>query len=117
MAKSKQFHQLEHEANSFSEDDFIAIDGRTNRTRTMSAEKLISITSQNAIAGNIASGFNPEAAYDEKKIVAYEGKLYKFNKPHHGAWNPDDVDPYMLDEETATDPIQDDTIEDMFNDL
>lgn len=117
MAKSKQFHQLEYEANSFAEDDYIAIDGQTNATRKMSADKLVGLMAQNAIAGNIASAFDPSESYEKDKIVAYDGKLYKFNKPHSGAWNPDDVDTYMLEDEVATDPIQDETIEDMFNDF
>jgi hypothetical protein len=117
MAKSKQFHQLEHEASSFAEDDFIAIDGQSNDTRKMSAGNLVGIMAQNAIAGNIASGFDQSESYEKDKVVAYEGKLYKFNKPHKGPWNVDDVDPYMLDEEVATEPIEDETIEDMFDDI
>ena len=117
MARSKQFHQLENEAQSFAEDDYIAIDGPTNDTRKLAADRLVEIMAQNAIAGNIASGFNPNRSYEKDKIVAYEGKLYKFNKAHSGPWDPADVEPYMLDEEVATEPVPDQTIEDMFNDL
>ena len=117
MAKQKQFHQLEYEADSFAEDDVIAIDGATNNTRKMTADTLVSIMAQNAIAGNLAPAFIKEKNYEKDEIVAYEGKTYRFNNPHSGEWDPNDVEPFTFGKVTATEIIPTDTIDDLFEDF
>ena len=117
MGAAKQIHQLDNEAMSFDSDDMIAIDSVASDTRKMSASTLITITSQNAIAGNLAKSFREEESYTVGKVVAYEGKCYKFKNPHHGPWNPNDVDPFIFEESTATDVIPDNVIEDLFDDF
>lgn len=117
MDNSKQIHQLDHETNIFNDDDFIAIDGSAKATRKMSSKNLINLTSQSALAGNIAKAFDPTKTYSPGNIVAYYGKLYKFKNPHSGEWNPADAELYTLDEETATNPITDQYIENLFSEI
>ena len=116
MAKQKQFHQLENEAESFADDDVIAIDGASNNTRKMSAAKLVTIMSQNAIAGNLAPAFIKEKSYEKDEVVAFEGKTYRFTNPHQGDWDPNDVEPFTLGKDAATEIIPKDTIDDLFDD-
>jgi hypothetical protein len=116
MAKQKQFHQLENEAENFADDDVIAVDGATNNTRKMSAAKLVEIMAQNAIAGNLAPGFVKEKSYEAGTVVAFEGKTYRFKNPHHGEWDPNDVEPFTFEKEAATEVIPSDTIDDLFDD-
>ena len=114
--KPKQIHELENEATAFESDDMIAVDGASNDTRRMSAASLVMITSQNALAGNLAPGFVKEKSYEAGKVVAYEGKTYKFRNPHRGPWNPSDVDPYTFSNEVASEVIPISNIDDLFDD-
>jgi hypothetical protein len=114
--QKKQFHQLENEAESFSEDDVIAIDGPSNNTRKMTAANLVTITSQNAIAGNLAPAFIKEKSYLKDEVVAYQGKTYRFTDPHSGEWDPNDVEPFTFGKEAATQIIPKDTIDNLFDD-
>jgi hypothetical protein len=80
---------------AFADDDIIIVDGDNNGTRRMSKDTLLTLTAQNALAGNVASAFDPtrtsENPYLVGEIVAYNGKVYEFINTHYGNWNLSDV--------------------------
>lgn len=82
-------------ATDFASDDYIAIDGTTNGSRKMKNDSLLKVTAQNALAGNVATAFDPartsDNPYKAGESVAYEGKTYTFKVDHYGAWNAADV--------------------------
>ena len=69
--------------------------GDGNTSFFMEAEKLLELTAQNALAGNVAPAFDAtrteENPYKVGENVVYEGKLYTFKADHYGAWAADDV--------------------------
>lgn len=68
---AKPFRLIKKIALSFADDDYIAIDGATQKTRKMSAITLLTITS-----ANIAPEYT-QTTYDEGEIRLHEGLLYK----------------------------------------
>lgn len=85
---------------SFRTGDVIPVDGPSG-TAKMSKDDLLKVTAENALAGNIAQGFDPtrtsENSYNAGESVTYNGKTYMFKNPHYGAWNADDVIPFSVD--------------------
>lgn len=88
---------------SFSAGDGFYGDGPTSFF--MEANKLLELTAQDALAGNVVLEFDPtrtnENAYSVGDKVVYEGKIYVFLKRHYGNWNISDVSRYdIFDSET-----------------
>ena len=77
-------------ATAFADDDIIIVDGDNNGTRRMPKDTLLSLTAQNALAGNMAQAFDPtrdeEHAYKAGESVVYEGETYTFKVDHYGDW-------------------------------
>ena len=76
---------------SFRTGDVIAVDG-PNGTAKMSKDDLLKETAQNALAGNLASAFDPARNYIADEKCVYEGDLYKFLHNHFGLWDENDVE-------------------------
>lgn len=74
---------------SFASGDKIPVVNGSTAT-AMEASKLLELTAQNALAGNVAPVFDPtrtsENPYKAGESVSYEGKTYIFKVPHYGAW-------------------------------
>jgi hypothetical protein len=87
---------------SFENGDTFSVSNPTDGTRKMPKDTLLTLTSQNALAGNVAPAFDPTKpndaggyAYYADEIVAYQGATYKFKVNHSsGAWNATEVDRY-----------------------
>ena len=82
---------------SFASGDTFSVCNPTDGTRKMSKDTLLTLTSQNALAGNVAQAFDPtrtsENPYPAGYSVTYtDGKVYTFKVPHYGAWTGTDVD-------------------------
>ena len=77
----------------FSEGDGFYGDG--DSSFFMEAPKLLELTAQIALAGNVAPAFDPtrtsENPYKAGESVAYDGKTYTFKVDHYGAWSASDV--------------------------
>ena len=81
-------------------DKFPVVNGST--ATAMEVSKLLELTAQNALAGNVAPAFDPTKpndaggyAYYKDEIVAYNGATYKFKVNHaSGAWDAIEVDSY-----------------------
>ena len=81
-------------------DKFPVVNGST--ATAMEASKLLELTAQNALAGNVAPAFdqtkpNDEGgyAYYKNEIVAYNGATYRFKVNHSsGDWNSAEVERY-----------------------
>lgn len=62
---------------------------------------LLRLTAQNALAGNVATAFDPTRdntnPYKVGDIVSYNGKIYSFKNSHYGAWNSADAVAKQLD--------------------
>ena len=82
-------------ATAFADDDIIIVDGDNKGTRRMPKNTLLQLTSQNALAGNVAPAFDPtrtsENPYKAGESIAYDGKTYTFKVDHYGAWSSADV--------------------------
>jgi len=81
---------------SFASGDVIAVSNPTDGTRKMSKDTLLTLTAQNALAGNVAHTFDPnrtsENLYKAGECVVYtDNKLYRFRVDHYGPWNAQDV--------------------------
>lgn len=85
-----RINALGNTANDFASDDYIALDGATNSSRKMKNDSLLKVTAQNALAGNVATAFDPTRdntnPYAAGERVTYEGETYIFKIPHYGAW-------------------------------
>lgn len=61
----------------------------------MEANPLLALTSQAALAGNVAQDFDPTRDVDHKYLageyVVYGGKVYVFTNDHYGAWSASDA--------------------------
>lgn len=90
-----RINALGNTATDFASGDYIAIDGTTNGSRKMKKDILLELTAQNALAGNVASAFDPtrtsDNPYQVNESVIYNGKVYTFQNKHYGAWNSADV--------------------------
>ena len=81
---------------SFRTGDVIPVDGPSG-TAKMSKDTLLTLTSQNALAGNTleVKDFDPtrtsENPYLPGESCVYGGRVYIFRVPHYGAWNISDV--------------------------
>ena len=79
---------------SFASGDKIPIVNGSTAT-AMEASKLLELTAQNTLAGNVAPEFDPtrtsENPYKAGESVVYEGKVYTFKVDHYGAWVASDV--------------------------
>ena len=79
---------------SFASGDKIPVVNGSTAT-AMAASKLLELTAQNTLAGNVAQAFDPtrdeENPYLAGESVIYEGKKYTFKVDHYGAWNAADV--------------------------
>jgi len=86
-----RINALGNTATDFANDDYIAIDGATNGSRKMKNDSLLKLTAQNTLAGNVAQAFDPTRDADHKylvnEFVVYDGKLYRFDVDHYGAWS------------------------------
>jgi hypothetical protein len=90
------------EVTEFPGDGCILVDSETKGPGEMSKDTLLTLTAQNALAGNVAPAFDPTKpndaggyAYYADEIVAYQGATYKFKVNHSsGAWNATEVDRY-----------------------
>jgi hypothetical protein len=90
------------EVTEFPADGCILVDSDTNGPAKMSKDTLLTLTAQNALAGNVAPSFDPTKpndaggyAYYADEIVAYQGATYKFKVNHSsGAWNATEVGRY-----------------------
>lgn len=75
---------------SFASGDTFSVSNPTNGTRKMSKDTLLTLTAQNALAGNVAPTFDPTRDEDHKYIagecVSHDGKNYIFKVDHYGAW-------------------------------
>jgi len=84
------------EVTEFPADGCILVDSETNGPGEMSKDTLLTLTAQNALAGNVAQVFDPtrtsENPYKAGESIAYEGKTYTFKVDHYGAWSAADVD-------------------------
>lgn len=86
---------------SFASGDKIPVVNGSTAT-AMEASKLLELTAQNALAGNVAPAFDPTKpndaggyAYYAGEIVANNGATYKFKENHSsGAWNAAEVERY-----------------------
>ena len=80
---------------SFANGDTFSVSNPTDGTRKMSKDTLLTLTSQNALAGNVVQSFDPTRDEYHKYLagesVTYEGKTYTFKVDHYGAWNAADV--------------------------
>ena len=88
---------LPHKTSFASGDGFY---GDGDSSFFMEAPKLLELTAQNTIAGNVAPAFDTTRDEDHKYLagesVVYNGKTYTFKVDHYGAWAAADV--YQLDE-------------------
>lgn len=83
---------------AFSEGDGFYGDG--DSSFFMEAPKLLELTAQNALAGNVVPVFNPTKpndeggyAYYKNEIVTHQGATYKFKVNHaSGSWNAAEVE-------------------------
>ena len=91
---------------SFASNDAISVSNPTNGTRKMSKDTLLQITSNNALADNVAPLFDPNKpndaggyAYYAGNNVTYEGQNFVFIANHvQGPWNPLEVEQKPLSE-------------------
>lgn len=69
---AKQFHELTYSATDFAADDFIAVDGATNKTRKMSKDDLLAKTAENALASikNLPTSIT---AFRTGDVIAVDG--------------------------------------------
>lgn len=92
---------LLNEETKFPADGCILIDSETNGPGEMSKDTLLELTSQNALAGNVAPAFDPtrtsDKPYKAGESVAYEGKTYTFKVDHYGVWVDADAYPFSAD--------------------
>lgn len=92
------------EVTEFPADGCILVDSDTNGASKMSKDTLLSLTAQNALAGNVAPAFDPTRTsgnpYKAGESVTYEGITYIFKRPHYGAWVAGDA--YRTDVEVIT---------------
>lgn len=83
------------EVTSFAADAKILVDSETNGPGAMPKDALLLLTAQNALAGNLATAFDPtrtsENPYKAGESVVYEGKTYTFKVEHYGPWSAADV--------------------------
>ena len=72
-------------------DGTFLVDSATDGPGQMPKDTLLDITSKKALAGNVAQAFDPTRDEDHKYLVneftIYNGKLYRFDVSHYGAWN------------------------------
>ena len=73
---------------SFASGDTFSVSNPTDGTRKMSKDTLLMLTSQNALAGNVATEFVP----NETNAIAglpyvYGGKLYMAKEAYQGLWD------------------------------
>lgn len=91
---------------SFTSGDTFSVSNPTDGTRKMFKDTLLTLTAQNALAGNVAPAFDSTKPNDEGGYayyagtnVTYEGKTYVFAVNHSsGAWNPVEVEQKPLSE-------------------
>ena len=90
-------HNLD-EVTSFAADAKILVDSETDGPGAMTAEDLLELSAQNALAGNVAPAFNENETYLPKKSVVVDGKAVTFVTNHSAGafstgevvdWNPD----------------------------
>lgn len=63
----------------------------------MEKNPLLALTSQNALAGNVAKDFNTIDDFGKGELVSYDGKTYRFKVDHSaGAWNSSEVEQISL---------------------
>jgi len=86
---------------SFASGDVIAVSNPTDGTRKMSKDTLLTLTSQNALAGNVAQAFDPtrtsENPYKIGELCVYDGKVKIFKNNHYGSWTAGDAANFNLD--------------------
>lgn len=85
---TKRTKNLATAITEFRNDDVIAVDGPTG-TAKMSKDTLLSLTAQNALAGNVAPDFVPNSTNAEAgKFYTYEGVLYEALENYNGIFEP-----------------------------
>lgn len=83
-----EIHNLSQEATSFASGDFIAVSNTTDGTRKMSKDTLLELTAQNALAGNVASEFDPNSTTTVAGLpYVYNGSLYIAKEAYQGPWD------------------------------
>ena len=92
---TNKINNLPTSITAFRTGDVIPVDGPSG-TAKMSKDDLLRETAKNALAGNVATQFDPTRTSDNpyiagKDVVEYKGKLYIFKNDHYGAWSSSDV--------------------------
>lgn len=92
-----EIHNLSQEATSFASGDFIAVSNTTNGARKMSKDTLLELTSQNALAGNVAPAFvenytNAKAGFP----YVWQGALYMAKEDYSGDWDVSKFDRVLV---------------------
>jgi hypothetical protein len=76
------------EVTEFPADGCILIDSETNGPGEMPKDTLLTLTSQNALAGNVAQAFVPnETNAVANKLYIYQGIFYKAKEDYSGEWD------------------------------
>ena len=75
--------------------NYFALDGSAG-TKKLNSTTLLTKTSQDALAGNIAPAFDPTRTSENpykamNDFVSYNGQTYVFRNDHYGAWDAADV--------------------------
>ena len=73
---------------SFASGDFIAVSNTTDGARKMATSKLLELTAQNSLAGNVAEEFEPGVTEAKSGYpYIYEGALYVAKVDYQGVWD------------------------------
>lgn len=95
----KEFVETLPEATEYAPSDKAVISNATNGPRQMPENTAEKIQAQKTLVGGVAPGFKTTKKYVNRKVVSYDGRVYRYSKDHPaGNMDASEVSEYILSE-------------------